>query len=165
MSRNRHGLAGPGIFVLPRQANGAGVFSRGPFFYPLLILVTNGAGPNSAKRPGSPVRLCAGLFSAAELLELSFVHGAPRHLYVEEPSPELFQLLGLVRAREGESVDVFVRVPMASASIFRAAVNVSGVPASDVLQIWLDVASHPVRGGAQADEIWRRVLAPSLGVK
>jgi hypothetical protein len=123
------------------------------------------ADPNSAKRPGSPVRMCAGLFSAAELLGLSFVHGAPRHLYVEEPIPELFQLLGLARAREGESVDVFVRIPMARASIFRAAVNVSGVPASDVLQIWLDVASHPARGGAQADEIWRRVLAPSFGVK
>jgi hypothetical protein len=115
--------------------------------------------------PGSPIRVCAGLFSAAELLGLSFVHGAPRHLYVEEPNPVLFQLLGLARAREGESVDVFVRVPVARASIFRAAVDVSGVPASDVLQIWLDVAAHPARGSAQAGEIWRRVLAPSLGVK
>jgi len=114
---------------------------------------------------GSPIRVCAGLFSAAELLGLSFVHGAPRHLYVEEPNPALFQLLGLARAREGESVDVFVRVPAARASIFRAAVNVNGMPASDVLQIWLDVAAHPARGGAQADAIWRRVLAPSLGVK
>jgi hypothetical protein len=123
------------------------------------------AGPNSATRPGSPIRVCVGLFSAAELLGLSFVHGAPKHLFVEEPNPELFQLLGLAREREGESADVFVRVPAARASIFRAAVNVSGVPASDVLQIWLDVAAHPARGSAQADEIWRRVLAPSLGVK
>jgi len=99
------------------------------------------------------------------LLGLSFVHGAPKHLYVEEPNPELFRLLGLAREREGESADVFVRVPAARASIFRAAVNMSGVPASDVLQIWLDVAAHPARGSAQADEIWRRVLAPSLGVK
>jgi len=123
------------------------------------------AGPHSAKRPGSPIRVCAGLFSAAELLGLSFVHGAPKHLYVEEPNPELFRLLGLAREREGESADVFVRVPAARASIFRAAVNMSGVPASDVLQIWLDVAAHPARGSAQADEIWQRVLAPSLGVK
>ena len=123
------------------------------------------AGPDSAKHPGSPIRMCAGLFSAAELLGLSFVHGGPRHLYVEEPDAELFQRLGLVRAREGESVDIFVRVPAARASIFRAAVNVNGVPASDVLQVWLDVAAHPARGGAQADEIWRRVLAPKLGIK
>jgi hypothetical protein len=120
---------------------------------------------NLAKHPGSPIRVCAGLFSAAELLGLSFVHGAPRHLYVEERNPELFQLLGLVSAREGESVDVFVRVPVARASIFRAAVEVDEVPASDVLQVWLDVAAHPARGRAQADEIWRRILAPSLGVK
>ena len=121
------------------------------------------AGPNSAERPGSPIRVCVGLFSAAELLGLSFVHGAPKHLYVEEPNPELFRLLGLAPAREGESADVFVRVPAARASIFRAAVNVSGVPASDVLQIWLDVAAHPARGSAQADEIWRRVLAQVWG--
>ncbi|MGA2335959.1 MAG: restriction endonuclease [Terriglobales bacterium] len=123
------------------------------------------AGPNSVKRSGSPIRVCAALFSAAELLGLNFVHGAPRHLYVEEPNPELFQLLGLVSAREGESVDVFVRVPAARASIFRAAVDVGGVPASDVLQVWLDVGAHPARGRDQADEIWRRILAPSLGVK
>lgn len=123
------------------------------------------AGMNLAKRAGSRVRVCAGLFSAAELLGLNFVHGAPRHLYVEEPNPELFELLGLVRAREGESADVFVRVPVARASIFRAAVEVGGVPASDVLQVWLDVAAHPARGRSQADEIWRRILAPSLGVK
>ena len=119
-------------------------------------------GPASAKRLGSPIRLCVGLFSAAELLGLSFVHGAPQHLYVEEASPELFQLMGLVPSREGESVDIHVRVPAARASIFRAAVNVNGVPASDVLQIWLDVAAHPARGGAQAEQIWRRVLAPKL---
>ncbi len=125
----------------------------------------NMAGPDLAKRPGSPIRMCAGLFSAAELLGLSFVHGGPRHLYVEEPNAELFQRLGLVRAREGESVDIFVRVPAARASVFRAAVNVNGVPASDVLQIWLDVAAHPARGAAQSDEIWRRVLAPNLGIQ
>ncbi|HST10552.1 MAG TPA: hypothetical protein VLL05_09240 [Terriglobales bacterium] len=125
----------------------------------------NMAGPDSAKRLGSPIRMCAGLFSAAELLGLSFVHGGPQHLYVEEPNADLFQQLGLVRAREGESVDIFVRVPAARASIFRAAVNVNGMLASDVLQIWLDVAAHPARGGAQAAEIWRRVLAPNLGIK
>ena len=107
--------------------------------------------------------MSVGLFSAAELLGLNFVHGGPRHLYVEDVSPEFLKLLGLVRAQEGEPVDVFVRVPAARASIFRAAVNVSGVPASDVLQIWLDVSAHPARGHAQADDIWRRVLAPSLG--
>jgi hypothetical protein len=39
-------------------------------------------------------------------------------------------------------------------------VNREGLPVSDILQVWLDVADHPSRGGAQAHEIWRRVLAP-----
>jgi hypothetical protein len=115
-------------------------------------------------RAGRPIHVCAGLFSAAELLGLSFVHGGPHHLYVEEANPELFQLLGLVPASESESVDVFVRLSI-SRAIFHAAVDVDGVPASDVLQVWLDVAMHPARGSAQANEIWRRILAPSLGIR
>jgi hypothetical protein len=122
-------------------------------------------GPRSSERDAPPIRLCVGLFSAAELLGLSFVHGGPRYLYVEDANPELFQELGLSQAREGESVDVFVRVPAARASVFQGAVNVNGVPASDIIQIWLDAAAHPARGSQQADEIWRRVLVPSLGVK
>src|SRR5205814_1817361 len=90
------------------------------------------SGSDASRRPGRSIRLCAGLFFAAELLGLSFVHGAPRHLYVENANPELFQLLGLVSARDGDAVDVFVRVPAARASIFRAAVRVKEVPASDI---------------------------------
>jgi hypothetical protein len=37
-----------------------------------------------------------------------------------------------------------------------------GVPVSDVLQVWMDVAQHPSRGREQADLIWRKILAPSL---
>jgi hypothetical protein len=44
-------------------------------------------------------------------------------------------------------------------------VNVNGVLASDVLQVWLDVAAHPARGAEQAEEIWRRVLAPMVVAK
>ncbi|MGA3210783.1 MAG: hypothetical protein ABSD20_05705 [Terriglobales bacterium] len=123
------------------------------------------SGRRAAKHSDSPLRVCVGLFAAAELLGLSFVHGGPQHLYAEQANPELFQALGLVSAREGESVDVFVRIPLARAAIFRAAVDVRGVPASDVLQIWLDVSVHPSRGKAQADEIWHRVLAKCLEEK
>jgi hypothetical protein len=34
-----------------------------------------------------------------------------------------------------------------------------GVPVADILQVWLDVAAHPARGAAQAEEIRRRALA------
>ncbi len=122
-------------------------------------------GPGSAQHEVPPIRVCVGLFAAAELLGVSFVHAGPRYLYVEDANPELFQELGLSRAREGESVDVFVRVPVAKASVFNGAVDVKGVPASDVIQIWLDAAAHPARGAQQADEIWRRVLAPRLGLE
>ena len=33
-----------------------------------------------------------------------------------------------------------------------------GLAASDVLQVWLDVAEHPSRGREQADIIRKRVL-------
>jgi hypothetical protein len=39
-------------------------------------------------------------------------------------------------------------------------VRVDGAAASDVLQVWLDVAAHPSRGAEQADLIRRRVLEP-----
>ena len=56
-------------------------------------------------------------------------------------------------ARNGESV---VRVPAFREPVFRAAVLQKGVPVADVLQVWLDVASHPARGAVQAEEIRRR---------
>jgi len=34
------------------------------------------------------------------------------------------------------------------------------VPVADILQVWLDISSHPSRGKAQAEEIRRRALAP-----
>jgi len=37
-------------------------------------------------------------------------------------------------------------------------VRSGGMPASDVLQVWVDVAAHPSRGREQADLIRRRVL-------
>jgi hypothetical protein len=41
-------------------------------------------------------------------------------------------------------------------------VRVNGVAVSDVIQVWLDVASHPSRGPEQADVIRRRVLEPII---
>ncbi len=73
----------------------------------------------------------------------------------------------LVRVEElmGQPPDVYVRIPSAPQSVFRAAVRRDGVLASDILQVWLDVADHPARGKAQALEIERRVLRPLLAGK
>jgi hypothetical protein len=103
-------------------------------------------------------RVCLGLFAAADVLGFGFVHGVKPHLYVEEVRPDVLQQLGLSRVDPGQPADVLVRVPVAPESVFRGAVLRDGLPVSDVLQVWLDVADHPSRGEAQAREIQRRAL-------
>jgi hypothetical protein len=126
-----------------------------------------GSDSPASRRPGrraggppSRPRACLGLFAAAEALGLGFVRGVAPHLYLERLDRRALDTLGLAPADPGQPVDVFVRVPPAREAVFRAAVNREGLPVSDILQVWLDVADHPSRGGAQAHEIWRRVLAP-----
>jgi hypothetical protein len=68
--------------------------------------------------------------------------------------------MGLSLERAEHAPDVYVRVPAVRESVFRGAVQREGVPIADIVQVWLDVSSHPTRGLAQADEIRRHVLAP-----
>jgi hypothetical protein len=103
-------------------------------------------------------RACLALFSAAEALGVGHVHGAAQHIYLESLDAMVIDSLGLSVAKPGEPVHVFVRVPRAPQSVFRAAVDQDGVLVSDILQVWLDVSEHPARGEEQAQEIWRRVL-------
>ncbi len=70
--------------------------------------------------------------------------------------------LGLRLEAAKHSPDVYVRRPASRESIFRGSVVRDGVPVADVVQVWLDVSSHPARGAAQAEEIRRRVLTPFL---
>lgn len=108
---------------------------------------------------------CLGLFGAADALGLGHVHGVAPHLYVSSRAHLPLKHLGLRQASPDEAPDAFLRPLSASASIMRGAVVRDGLRASDVLQVWLDVQSHPSRGREQADFIWRRVLAPAFGVK
>jgi len=110
-------------------------------------------------------RMCLGLFAAAEVLGVGVVHGVKPHLYVEELQPDLARRLGLIRVEAGQLPDIYVRIPSAPQSVFRGAVRRDDVLASDILQVWLDVADHPARGRAQALEIERRVLRPLLAGK
>jgi hypothetical protein len=68
--------------------------------------------------------------------------------------------MGLSPEGAEQRPDVYVQVPTHRESVFRAAVIHDGVPVADILQVWLDVSSHPARGEAQAEEIRHRVLAP-----
>lgn len=103
---------------------------------------------------------CRALFSAADALGLGFVKGAENHLLVPAIGPETFARWGfLVPARPGESYDFVIRQCAFPQSVFRAAVSVDGVLASDVIQTWLDVSHHPTRGREQADFIRERALS------
>jgi hypothetical protein len=88
------------------------------------------------------------------------------HLYLETVDDETLRRFGLELAAN-ERTQVRVIEPPWPETVFRGAVPAqtrSGrvVPSCDLLQVWLDVADHPVRGREQADAIERDVLAPKL---
>ena len=106
----------------------------------------------------SRVRCCLGLFAAADVLGFGFVRGVPPHIWMERPEPDVLRRFGLTAGDSTSAADVFVRVPAHREAVFRAATTADGVPVSDVLQIWLDVSTHPARGRAQAEVIRKRAL-------
>jgi len=108
-------------------------------------------------------RACLALFAAAEALKLGFVHGVPPYVYVERLQPSSISAWKGLRACEaGEPPDVMLRQAPAPQSVFRGMVRVGEVAVCDVLQVWLDVGSHPARGREQADLIRQRVLDPVI---
>jgi Holliday junction resolvase len=108
-------------------------------------------------------RCCVGLFAAADALGLGFVQGVPPHIYLERLTLDSLHRLGLAADHSNRPADVTIRIPINREAIFRASVMREGIPASDVLQVWLDVSTHPARGREQAREIQRRVLKPLFG--
>lgn len=106
---------------------------------------------------------CLGLFAAAEALGVGFVEGVPPHVYIERLGRDNFAAWKtVVPAEKGEVPDFFLRQAPAPQSVFRGFVLATDRPTSDVLQVWLDVASHPARGAEQAEQIRRQVLAQLL---
>jgi len=105
---------------------------------------------------------CLGLFTACDALGVGHVRGAPVHLYVRRLDPELLERLGVSIAPDGQRPDLLLRVARWPESLFRAEVDIDGVPVSDVIQCWLDVSGEPARGAEQAAFIWRRVLGPAI---
>lgn len=93
---------------------------------------------------------------------MGFVRGVAPHLYLERLDYAVLKRLGLSVEDVGRTPDVQLRVPENEESIFRPVVWSAGVPVSDVIQIWLDVANHPARGKEQAAQIWSNVLAPAV---
>jgi hypothetical protein len=99
---------------------------------------------------------------AADLLGFKFVHGVAPHLYLERLDADALKQLGLsVENAEGRP-DVYIRIPENKEAVFRPVVRHQAVPVADIIQVWLDVSNHPARGKEQAEQIWKRVLAPFI---
>jgi hypothetical protein len=90
------------------------------------------------------------------------VHGVAPHLYLERLDADALKQLGLSVENAGGRPDVYIRIPENKEAAFRPVVRHEGVPVADIVQVWLDVSNHPERGKEQADQIWKRVLAPSI---
>lgn len=104
-------------------------------------------------------RACLALFAAADALKLGFVEGVPPYVYVERIQPSNLSVWkNLRRCGPSESPELILRQAPAPQSIFRGLVRPNGMATSDVLQVWVDVSSHPSRGREQADLIRKRVL-------
>ena len=104
-------------------------------------------------------RSCLALFAAAKALKLGFVEGVPPYIYVERIRPaDLASFKNLRQCEPREAPDLILRQAPAPESVFRGMVSANGLAACDVLQVWLDVSSHPSRGREQADLIRRKVL-------
>jgi hypothetical protein len=114
-----------------------------------------------AARLAADSSACLGLFAAADALRLGFVSGVPPYVYVRDLGTATRD--NLVAAAAHEPPALFVREPKPAESVFRGAVERDGIYVSDALQVWLDVASHPLRGKEQANLIREQVLEPLLG--
>lgn len=104
------------------------------------------------------VRACLALFAAADALHLGFVQGVPRYVYVPQVPADVVLRKNLRPCAPGDLPDYIFRQAPAPESVFRGMVRDDGVPVSDVVQVWIDVAGHPSRGREQADIIRKRVL-------
>lgn len=103
---------------------------------------------------------CLGLFAAADALKLGHVKGAIPYVYVRGPLRlNRNTLKGLFNVSSDESPDIILKQARTPQSLFRGAVHSNGILVSDILQVWLDVASNPSRGEEQAELIYRKVLA------
>lgn len=108
---------------------------------------------------------CLALFAAADALHVGFVHGVHPYLYLlRRGRPELPSgWRHAVEAMPNEMPDVILREPPALQAVLRGLVHQNHSPCTDIIQVWLDVASHQSRGREQADEIRRGALRNVIG--
>lgn len=113
-------------------------------------------------------RACLALFAAADALRVGFVRGVAPHVYVKHLDDVFSQSSKYIEpAGPGGMPDFILREAPAPRSIFNGAVIAGsgrvGSQVSDLIQVWLDVSSHPARGREQAELIQNRALADLIG--
>ena len=104
---------------------------------------------------------CLGLFAAADALGVGHVSGTPIYLYVPKLSEVTLGLGGwreLKPVNASEAAAVIIRQAPFPKSIYRGSVNRDGMRCTDLLQTWLDVSYHPMRGQEQANLIYEQHL-------
>ncbi len=107
---------------------------------------------------------CIGLFAAASLLDAGHVADGLPWVYVRKlPERPDQAWRELVEVSPGEPLQLILKQAATPESVFRGAVQVRGAWVSDILQVWLDVSSHPARGAEQAEHLARTVLADVMG--
>jgi hypothetical protein len=132
--------------------------ARSPKEVPMRFLL-HGERQDQLRRMLGSGRACLALFAAADALRLGFVSGVPSYVYVQRiRHANLAAWKNLRVCAAGEPPDLIVRQAPAPQSVFRGLVRPERIAACDVLQVWVDVASHPSRGREQAEMIRKGVL-------
>ena len=130
---------------------------------PMRFLMPGGPREQLGKVVARHPEACIGLFAAASLLDSGHVAEGLPWVYVRKlPEFPGQAWPGLVEVSPGEPLQLILKQAAAPRSVFRGAVQVRGARVSDILQVWLDVSSHPARGSEQADHLARTVLAPVM---
>lgn len=106
--------------------------------------------------------ICLGLFDAALRLGVGHVEGVPPYLYVRSLNDAL-RWKALVPDERSPKPTLILKQAPAPESLFRGMVGKDGLYIADVIQIWLDSASHPSRGEEQSRYLERTVLKDVIG--
>jgi Holliday junction resolvase len=118
--------------------------------------------PKNLLRIAQHLDACVGMFAAADLLGVGHVSGVPPYAYVRRLASSQLPP-GLMPTQPGDRPQLILKQALAPESVFRGAVRLEGALAADVLQIFLDTASHPSRGREQAEFLRNKVLADIMG--
>ena len=101
-------------------------------------------------------RVCLAGFAAARAHGLLVTNAHQPEVHVDA-DVELGDL-GLVAVAPGERADIVVTRARRPHAVFRAAVVKDDLPCADIIQTWLDVVDHPLRGREQASRLWEAMF-------